>query len=146
MAPEAEHDVTATKQVREHPIVFYDGECALCNGFVQWLIERDRGRIFRFASLQGETASKTIGDPEGEPEQWTVILLDGDGRHERSDAVLRIMQRLGGVWRMASVFRIMPRAIRDWVYRGIARRRFRWFGKAGQCRMPSEDERSQMLP
>lgn len=132
--------------VRDHPIVFYDGECALCNGFTQWLIARDRRRVFRFTPLQGETAARTIGTPEGEPEQWTIILLDADGEHEHSDAVLRILHRLGGMWRVVCIIRIIPRGLRDWGYRFIARRRLRWFGKATDCRLPTAEERDQLLP
>jgi predicted DCC family thiol-disulfide oxidoreductase YuxK len=139
-------DSTSGLDWRDHPTVFYDGDCALCNGFVQWVIARDRTRRFRFASLQGETAAKAIGKPSGDPEEWTIILLDDAGMHERSDAALRIMRTLGGVWRMMNILRIIPRSIRDRCYRFIARRRFRWFGKATNCRLPSDDERKQMLP
>lgn len=139
-------DSTHLIEVRDHPIVFYDGECALCNGFVQWVIARDRGRLFRFAPLQGETAAKAIGAPTGDPGQWTVILLDDAGAHERSDAVLRILHRLGGIWSAVTVFRLFPRPVRDWFYRFVARHRLGWFGKAGSCRLPTDEEREQMLP
>jgi len=133
-------------QTSEQQIVFYDGECALCNGFVEWLLRRDRRRVLHFAPLQGETAARTIGKLEGDPDEWTIILLDSDGRHERSDAAIRILRQIGGVCAVAGAIRILPRRFRDWCYRLIARRRRGWFGRADACRLPTIDERRQLLP
>jgi predicted DCC family thiol-disulfide oxidoreductase YuxK len=132
--------------VPEHPIVFYDGECGLCTGFVQWLLKRDRRRVLRMAPLQGSTAERTIGKPTGDVCEWTIFLLDADGCHERSEAALRILQHLGGMWSLLGVFRIVPRFVRDAVYRFIARHRLGWFGGATACRLPSDEERRQLLP
>ena len=76
----------------------------------------------------------------------TVVLLDDKGMHTRSDAALRTVWHLGGIWRVAVVLRIIPRALRDAVYDLIARHRYRWFGKRAECRIPEPSDRDRFLP
>lgn len=131
-----------------HPIVLFDGVCNLCNGTVQFIIDRDPSGAFRFAALQsdaGKTALAARGRaaPEGEPD--SVLLLDGDRVYERSDAALRIARRLSGAWRLFFVFIVVPRFLRDLVYRFIAKHRYRWFGKTEECRVPTPELRARFL-
>jgi predicted DCC family thiol-disulfide oxidoreductase YuxK len=65
--------------------------------------------------------------------------------YRRSTAVLRIARGLGFPWNLATVFLIVPRPIRDAVYRWVARNRYRWFGKKDTCRLPSPEERARFL-
>ena len=102
-------------------------------------------RIFRFATLQGESAAGKFGMPAGDPASWTVVLEDEHGVHERSDAALRIVSRLGGFHRFAALLLWVPKGIRDGVYRWIARNRYRWFGKRESCALPDKAERSLFL-
>lgn len=129
----------------EGPIVFFDGECSMCDACVDFVLRRDRAGVFRFAPLQGNTARATLPAPAPDPSGWSVILRDEAGVHERSDAVLRILARLGGVWTIASWARVVPRFARDAVYRFVARNRYRWFGKKETCRMPTPEERGRIL-
>ena len=127
------------------PVIFYDGECGLCNRFVWYLIRRDPGAIFQFAPLQGETAKKLLPVPPDNPDDWAIVLVDDTGMHQASDAVLRALCRLGGIWTLLHVLRAVPRPIRDAVYMYVARRRFYWFGKADACPVPTMDERLRFL-
>lgn len=137
---------TPTQPAGDPPVVFYDGECGLCDGFVQWLLRRDpRGRL-RYAPLQGETAHRILGPPEGDAGGWTVVLLRDGRRLERSDAVLAILAELGAPWSWLAPLRIVPRGLRDAVYRFVAARRYRWFGKRDACRMPRPEEAARFLP
>jgi len=139
----------APRQPDEPPIVFFDGVCNLCNSSVNFLIKRDRHRRLRFASLQGETAEQLYQQAGPLPEDgqfWSVMLWDERGLCDRSEAALGIARHLGGLWRLATIFRIVPRPIRDAVYEFIARNRYRWFGKKETCRVPTPAERGQMLP
>ncbi|HEX9593374.1 MAG TPA: DCC1-like thiol-disulfide oxidoreductase family protein [bacterium] len=131
----------------EGPIVFFDGVCGLCNRFVDWVIARDRHGRYRFAPLQGDTARAMGMEPQAaDPALWSIVLVDGAGARERSDAVLTIAMGLGGVYRLAGALRRIPRPLRDWVYDRIARRRYRFFGKRDACRVPTEQERHRFLP
>jgi len=131
----------------DRPIVFFDGVCGLCNRFVDWVITRDGRGHFVFAPLQGSTARAMGVEPRtADPALWSIVLVDGSGVRERSDAVLLIATELGGVYRLATTLRWIPRPLRDWLYDRIARRRYRFFGKREACRMPSEAERDRFLP
>lgn len=137
------------------PVIFFDGVCALCNGFVDFVLARDRGAVFRFAPLQGETAAGVLrgGAPaasgeDAEAGDWmnSMVLRDKDGLHRRSEAALRILMGLGGPWRLLGIFRLVPLPWRDGAYNLLARNRYRWFGKHDICRMPAPTERERFLP
>ncbi len=120
------------------PVILFDGVCNLCNGAVTWVIERDNRAYFRFASLQSGAARSALSDagaPAIMPD--SIVLLDADGVHVRSDAALRIAARLGMPWSLLSLARIVPRVLRDAVYDFIARNRYRWFGRRDVCMLPT---------
>jgi predicted DCC family thiol-disulfide oxidoreductase YuxK len=132
----------------EHPIVLFDGVCNLCNGTVTFLIDRDRRGVLRFASLQSPRAAELLRErgrtlPPGDPD--TMLLVDGDRVHDRSTAALRIARHLGFPWSLAIVLFLVPRLLRDAVYRVIARNRYRWFGRSEQCRVPTPELRARFL-
>ena len=127
------------------PIVFFDGDCGLCDRFVRFLVARDRRQRLHFAPLQGDTASRLIPPATAESVD-SVILLDADGVHVRSDAALRAIAELGGVWALGGALRGVPRGLRDAVYDLVATNRYRWFGRARVCPLPSHDERGRFLP
>lgn len=129
-----------------HPIVYYDGFCALCDRFVEFVITRDREGRYRFAPLSGETARGRFGGGEDTSEPRTVILDEGVRTRIRSDAALAIVAGLPGAWTLVQGLRIIPRPIRDWVYDLVARHRFRWFGRRTECRIPSPEQRERFLP
>ena len=128
------------------PVVFYDGDCGLCDWFIARLIRIDRRNRLRYATLQGETAVKTFGAPTGPSESWSVRLIDAAGLHDRSSAAIRAIAHAGGVWKAASVFLVVPKPIRDGVYRWVAMNRRRWFGAADTCQLPSPGLRQRFLP
>ncbi|MCA9215502.1 MAG: DUF393 domain-containing protein [Planctomycetales bacterium] len=133
--------------IEELPIVFYDGECGLCHRFVQFMLRHDAEGVVRFAALQGETYRNEVQATAGSPDMTTVILWDDGTAYFRSDAVLRSTRRLGGFIGFGSrVAAFCPRSIRDAVYEFVSRNRFRWFGKADQCRVPLPSETSRFLP
>ena len=125
------------------PIVLFDGVCNLCNGTVDFMLKRDKRAKFRFASLQGESAARLVPDAM----ELDSVALWQDGRlYRKSTAGLRMYAGLGGIWRLALAFLLVPRPIRDAVYDFIARNRYRWFGKREACRLPTEAERGRFLP
>lgn len=123
-------------------IVLYDGGCGLCHRSVSFLARRDRdGSRFLFAPLGGETAGTRLGGGGlGQHPPGTVLVLDAEGTlRTRSDAVLHALDQLGGAWRIvAGAMRVVPRPLRDGVYRAVARIRGRLFARPrGTCpRLP----------
>ena len=137
---------TPTGTSPEHPIIFFDGVCVMCNRFVDLLLRVDRRGLFRFAPLQGETAKAMLPPQGDDPKTWSVLYLDERGLHDQSDASLQVYRRLGGFWWLLSLVRVVPRFVRNPVYRMIARNRYRVFGKRSTCRVPTEAERARFLP
>ncbi len=129
-----------------HPIVFFDGQCVMCNGFLDWMIAIDRSAILRVSPLQGETAKRLLPPLPEKTEDWSIYLLDETGLYSQSEAVVQILRRLGGVWALLSVGGVIPVALRDAVYRTVASNRYNILGKRETCRVPSEKERSRFLP
>lgn len=117
--------------------IFYDGECGLCHRFLRFCLSEDRDGVrFKFAPLQGETAVRELARFGKLPD--SVVLLTTDGRAlTKSTAVIHVMRRLGGLWRIVAVaFAIFPAPLRDFVYDMIAGIRRRLFKKPeGLCPM-----------
>ena len=128
-----------------HPILLFDGECNLCNGTVQFIIERDPDAHFRFASLQSQAGERLLDERKVENDLDTVVLVDGDRVYERSAAALKTFHHLGGLWRLLGVFWVIPRPIRDWLYAQIARRRYSLFGRRDSCMIPTGDRKQRFL-
>lgn len=128
------------------PIIVFDALCVLCSANAQFVLRHDRRGHFRLASMQGEVGSalyRRFGIEPADPE--TLIVVDGDQALRDSDAVLAIYANLGWPWRMLGMFRLVPRALRDPVYRLVARNRYRLFGKRETCWVPSAEHRTRIL-
>jgi predicted DCC family thiol-disulfide oxidoreductase YuxK len=130
----------------EKPIIFFDGVCGMCNTFVDVILRVDRQGKFLFAPLQGETAHVMLPPLDDDPKAWSLIYVDEQGAHDQSDASLAIYRRLGGLWSILSLARFVPTAIRNPIYRVIARNRYKWFGMKSSCRIPTKAEQARFLP
>lgn len=127
-------------------VILFDGWCNLCNGFVQFVIAHDPRARFRFAPLSSPAAARLLaGRRHAPPDMSTVILLEGDAVFDRSDAILRILAALDGSWRLVYALRIVPRPLRDLLYRVLARYRRRWFGRTDRCWVPAPESADRFL-
>ena len=118
-------------------ILFYDGRCALCHAAVRFVLAEDRSeRAFRFAPLESELFRTHVPESERAALPDSMVLRTADARLlTRSEAVLEVLARLGGLWRIVALLgRVVPRPFRDALYDGIAAVRYRVFGtKADAC-------------
>ena len=129
----------------DHPTVFFDGVCGLCNHSVNWLLARDPEHKLRFAPLQGTTAGQTL-DAEIRNRLDTLVFVRDGETFTRTAAVCRILATLGGRWRiLGGLMWIVPSPIRDLGYRLVSRLRYRLFGKHESCRLPTPSERAVFL-
>lgn len=127
-------------------IVLFDGVCNFCNGSVNFIIERDRENYFKFAPLQSETGQKLL-DKYGinKTETDSVILIEDEKVFTYSTAALKVAQRLNGAWSWLYAFIIIPKPIRDFLYKLFAKYRYKLFGKQDACMMPTPEIRERFL-
>ena len=132
---------------KEPAVVLFDGVCNLCSAVVRFVIRHDPspGR-FKLAALQSEAGQRLLREHSLSTTDLESFVLIEDGQaHLRSTAALRVLRGLGFPWSLLYAFMIVPRPLRDAVYRWIARNRYRWFGKRDACMMPTDDVRSRFL-
>lgn len=138
-------------ETKSNPIILYDGVCGLCNRLVQFVLKRDKRDYFRFAALQSGLASTTLQRHGRDSRDLdTVYLVVDYGQPTerllaRSDAVLFLLNQLGGIWKLAAFGKIMPRFLRELAYKLVARNRYRVFGKYESCMLPEPKHRTKFL-
>ena len=124
----------------ESRVVIYDGVCNFCNGAVRFIIKRDPGARFKFTPMQSEYAQKLIREHEiPNVGQDTFLLVKNGKCYIWTEAALEIAGELTGGWWLFKVTRIIPRPIRDWLYRAFARNRYNLFGRTEQCQVPDPE-------
>lgn len=127
-------------------IIFYDGECGLCDRAVQFILPRDKQGFFRFAAIQSSAGTRLLSEHGMDPTVLdTFVLLEQGKIYVRSEAALRVARRLNGGWPLAYGLVLVPKGLRDQVYRFIAQRRRRWFGGPESCRLPDAASRGRFL-
>lgn len=126
-------------------LLLFDGVCNVCNATVLFIVDRDPGERFQFASLQSELGQRTLREHGLSSDLDTVVLVDGARAYVRSDAALQVARRLRRPWPMLYALAFLPRALRDTLYRWFASHRYAWFGKSEQCRIPTPELRRRML-
>jgi len=128
------------------PTIVYDGLCRFCNGWVQFVLKRDRKGVFRFAAAQSAAGAALMTRHGLSADDLQTILFVKDGvAYMKSTASLQILMTLGGIWRLAGMFLVVPRVIRDGVYGFVARNRVRIGGRYKACPVPPPEKRSQFL-
>jgi predicted DCC family thiol-disulfide oxidoreductase YuxK len=133
------------------PIVLYDGVCGLCNRLNHFLLKRDRHDRFRFASLQSEFAANLLERHGADSKDLNTVYVAlengqlGERLLARSDAIIYLLTQLPGIWRLAAAGRVLPRVLRDGLYKIVARNRYRVFGKHDSCMLPDPKYRNKFL-
>ncbi len=130
--------------LKDKTILFFDGECALCNFWVQFCLERDRKKSLFFAPLQGSTAQNLLPE-ELRQSIHTVVLWHEQKTLIKSTAIITALRKIDYSPDLLLFARLIPSTLRDGVYDFVARHRYRWFGKQETCPIPPEEYRSQLL-
>ena len=130
---------------RDHLLLF-DGICHLCDASVRFILRRDPMGKIKFAPIQSPLGRELYTQHGLDPAAPNAMLiLTPTGAFRASDAALEIARKLGGAWRLALIFKLLPRSLRDAAYYFIARNRYRWFGKDESCMMPTAELKERML-
>ena len=114
----------------EQTILYYDGLCVLCNKSMRFIINRDRKNQFKIGFLDAF---------KNEDKQGSVILVHKGNKYHYSTAVIKSLILIGGIYKLAALLFIFPKSLRDFVYKMIARNRYKWFGRHNTCpKLPEE--------
>ena len=127
-------------------IVLFDGVCNLCNSIVQFIIRHDKKERFLFASLQSEKSKEILSNFNfTQSDIETIILLEENKLYFVSTAALKIVRHLNFLCSLLYIFIIIPKPLRNYVYRIIAKNRYKWFGKKDSCMVPSHELKNRFI-
>ena len=129
------------------PILLFDGHCNLCNAWVQFIVKRDSSSTIRFASLQSGAGRRLLEEHKIDANYIDSLVLFEEERFSvSSNAALRTLSYFDGWERHLIFLSVVPRSLRDLVYRFIAKNRYKWFGRREQCMVPTAELGKRFLP
>lgn len=127
-------------------VILFDGVCKLCSAWARFLIKYDKKKVFKLATVQspeGQAILEFYGLPRDTFQ--TMAFIDGETLYTQSSAFLKVMRLLPFPWPMFSVFTLLPKKVRDWLYDRIALNRYALFGKYDTCLIPAADHEARFL-
>ncbi|MEZ4323382.1 MAG: DCC1-like thiol-disulfide oxidoreductase family protein [Myxococcota bacterium] len=131
-------------------LVLFDGDCAVCDRTVQFLLDRDPEGRLSYAPLQGPTGQAVLGRHPELRALDTLVFVEQEPSGERvtvhSHAVFSMLRALPGPWAHVGRLAWLPRPLTDLGYRTFAALRYRVFGKVDACRVPKPEEVARFLP
>ena len=129
------------------PILLFDGHCNLCNAWIQFIVKRDSAGTIRFASLQSGAGRRLLEEHKiDENYIESLVFFEEERFSVSSTAALRTLSYLDS-WQKHLIFlTVIPRSLRDLVYRFITRNRYKWFGRREQCMIPTTELSKRFLP
>ena len=126
----------------EEKIVCFDGVCGICNGYIDFLIKRDKERVLRYAPLQNEKIKRKLeGFGQSTDKLETIFFISGNKVFLRSTAVLEILLAIRWMPWLVEIMYLFPVTIRDVVYNLVAKNRYSIIPKRDTCRIPTKEER-----
>lgn len=127
-------------------VILFDGVCNFCNFWVNFIIDRDKKDLFRFASLQSEFGQYVFRQLKlSEYDFDTFVLIEGKNFFIKSTAALKVTKDINGWLKVLYPSILLPKFLRDSVYNLIAKNRYKIFGKSDTCRIPTESEKSKFI-
>nr|MBA2405280.1 DUF393 domain-containing protein [Bdellovibrionales bacterium] len=120
-------------------VIFFDGHCGLCNGFVDFMMKIDQQGRFKFSPLQSEFAKSQLTPADVENLDSVVVLIDGK-KYRKAEGVFKALASLGGAWKTTNALTFIPSKILNFGYDMVAKNRYRIFGKRETCRLPTAQE------
>lgn len=131
-------------ETKKNNVIFFDGVCGLCNGFVDFIMKIDKKQKFYFSPLQSEYAQTQL------PKDLTldlksVVFMKDNKLLTKSKAVIAVLNEIGGVWKFANAGKILPESLLNGAYDLVAENRYKIFGKKDSCRLPTPEERGRFV-
>ena len=132
--------------IQTHDIILFDAVCVICNGWAKFLIKYDKNFQFKLVSAQSALGIALLEYYEMSTEHYTTMVVVKDGiLYTESTALLKVMQHLGLPFSLMTVGYLIPRSIRDFLYRLVALNRYKLFGKTNSCLIPSSENKHHFL-
>lgn len=127
------------------PLVLYDGHCGLCQRSVRFLLRHEREPLLRFAALSSRTGQSWLRERGVDQDVDALVLVEAECTRIGPDAALALCAYLKAPWRWLRALSLFPLGLRQAVYRGIAGKRYRWFGKTESCPLPAPGQADRFL-
>jgi len=126
-------------------IVFFDGDCGVCNFWVQWILERDQHDRFMFASLQSDFGQKFLSERGLETKVFNTLYLWKPNQYyfTKSRAVLQIANILGGIYKLSAIGKIIPAFLSDKIYNLVSENRMKLANQ--KCFLPDRDQKKKFI-
>lgn len=141
------------------PVIMFDGDCNLCNGGVNMLLDMDTSCKFRFCSLSSKFGQSLLVAHGKDPDDHNSILVispSGTGYDannndiirskslQKSEAVMQIARNLEGApsWVKLglSMGSLTPTIISNWLLQIVSDNRHKVSGDYDQCRLDFDGE------
>lgn len=127
-------------------LMVFDGVCNVCSGYVRAVAAMDRDGIISFTSIQSRHGAQLCRQNGINPNDPSTFLFIRDGVvHEGTDAMIAMFDCLPAPWRWLRTMAIIPRGLRDAIYRWIARNRYSIFGRRRVCVVPPQHLRARFI-
>lgn len=133
------------KLPKDKTLILFDGYCNLCNAAVVFILKRDKKEKFYFASLSWPIALEIKKKHPAFAHTDSILVYQNGKVYDQSSAALKIAGGLRGLWPLLGIFWIVPKFLRDALYRFIAKNRYKWFGKRDTCMIPNKDVSHRFL-
>ncbi|MDV7697445.1 DUF393 domain-containing protein [Chryseobacterium soli] len=126
-------------------IVFFDGDCGVCNFWVQWILERDKKDYFMFASLQSDFGQKFLSERRLETKEFNTMYLWKPKEYYliKSRAILQIASLLGGIYKLSGIGKLLPVFLSDKAYDVVSRNRMKLANQ--KCFLPDQHQKKKFI-
>ena len=132
--------------LQQQSIVFFDGVCNLCNGFVQFVLKHEVNSRYKFCSLQSEFAANFFKEKQFISNGIdSVIVYENNQFYIESEAAFKIINKLNWPYKAVGIFSVFPKFINNSIYKFIAKNRYKIFGKSNVCWVMTDQFKHKFL-
>jgi predicted DCC family thiol-disulfide oxidoreductase YuxK len=115
-----------SEMLSKQAILFYDGDCPLCNRVVTFILTHEKDSKILFSALDTVAANEFLSKhPLYKREEDTVYFFNGNQLYSKSTAVLKLLPFLKGYVFVLRLGWLFPKGLRDKMYDEVAKRRKR---------------------
>ena len=127
-------------------VILFDGVCVLCSAWSRFILKYDKECHFKLSTVQSKEGQDILNWFNMPTDYYeTMLYIEGNREYKKSDAFFKIIEMMPFPWFILKMFRLIPRAIRDWLYDRIALNRYRLFGKTTACVVPQPEHKNRFI-